>query len=380
MASALKPPKNAIVSRWDVLLSNFTPYTRDLRHVTAVVPRLWKKQRFSFYEPKYKDVKPKDRIKWWNIVPGDEVRLRGDPEGMVRQVSSVNRFTNRVFLRTEKDHADNAGPPRGKNVHYSKCQLLVGRFRFPPAEGSTEPQTLPVFASRLGTSAPFWHPLARRFQWERFAIATQPRLPDYSPGSETRIPIPWPKAIKPAPVAPSPYDTTADAVNEITYRPPVLPQSIDDAASVSDAVPSEQEYIRSLAKRSAFDPAAPVEIYVHRELTNPHSRAKKQERWKIFQMQTKSLLQEMIQEEYKNLMGRTHRDARAEAIWKWRNKLAEDRKAEMKRRWVNRGAETRLMQRRARKAKKAERMRNKLRNLVLPIQPNQILPGQARPE
>lgn len=145
-------------------------------------------------------------------------------------------------------------------------------------------------------------------------------------------------------------------------------------------VPSEQEYIKSLAKRSAFDPAAPVEIYVHRELTNPHSRAKKQQRWQAYQLYRRSLLQHMIQEEYKNLMGRTRRAARAEATWKWREKLIEERKTEMKRRWVNRGAETRLQQRRVRKTKKAERLRNKLRNLVLPDAPNQVIPGRPRAE
>ena len=180
--------------------------------------------------------------------------------------------------------------------------------------------------------------------------------------------------------AATPYDTTAKAVEEITYRPPTLPESLDDLPSATAQVPSEQEYIKSLAKRSAFDPAVPVEIYVHRELTNPHSRAKKQARWQAFRLHKRSILEHMIQEEYKNLMGRTRREARAEATWKWRNKLIEERKAEMKRRWVNRGAEARLQQRRVRKTKKQERLRKKLQNLVLADAPNQVIPGQPRAE
>ena len=46
-----------------------------------------------------KSVKPKDRIKWWNIVPGDQVRLLGDTEGTIHEVLSINRLSNRVFLK-----------------------------------------------------------------------------------------------------------------------------------------------------------------------------------------------------------------------------------------------------------------------------------------
>lgn len=119
-----------------------------------------------------------------------------------------------------------------------------------------------------------------------------------------------------------------------------------------------------------------MEIYVHRELTNPHSRAKKQERWQARQLYKRSLLRHMVREEYKNLNGRTKRDARADATWKCRNRLIEERKAEVKRRWVNRGAEANLLNRRARRAKKAERLQKKLRNLTLDEAPNQAVPGR----
>jgi hypothetical protein len=171
-------------------------------------------------------------------------------------------------------------------------------------------------------------------------------------------------------------------VEECTYVPPTVPISLPlDVSQLETALPQvtpEKEYIQSLFKRSAFDAAAPVEIYVGRELSNPHSRAKKQQRWQAFELYKRSLLDAMIKEEYKNLNGRTRKDARAEATFRWRQRLEAERKAEMKRRWVNRGAEARLVGRRARKAKKMERLRRKLRDLVLMPAPNQVIPAAAR--
>ena len=75
-----------------------TPWTKDLRHVTAVIPRSWARP-VNGVGSKVKSVKPKDRIKWWNIIPGDQVRLRGDPEGAVHEVRKINKLTNRVFIK-----------------------------------------------------------------------------------------------------------------------------------------------------------------------------------------------------------------------------------------------------------------------------------------
>ena len=51
-----------------------------------------------------------------------------------------------------------------------------------------------VFAQRLGTSQPFWNPLFRRFEWERFATRTVPVIPHLR---GDRITIPWPNPEKP---------------------------------------------------------------------------------------------------------------------------------------------------------------------------------------
>ena len=97
----MRPQALPHVSRIQVLLSEISPWTRDLRHVKAVIPRLWNKQRVSFLLPKFKDVKPKDRIKWWNIVPGDQVRVAGDPDGHIHEVRGINKFSNRVYLNMQ---------------------------------------------------------------------------------------------------------------------------------------------------------------------------------------------------------------------------------------------------------------------------------------
>ena len=169
-----------------------------------------------------------------------------------------------------------------------------------------------------------------------------------------------------------------DVVNEVTYTPPPLPSTL---LSPAPRVPSEHEYITSLSKpeKVALPKEAPVEVYLLKELSNPHARAKKQARWQAFKARTKALLEEYIQAEYANLAGRTRREARAEATWKWQQRLAQDRKEELKRRWRNRGAEARLERKAKRKARKMAKRDEKLRNLVLADEPNQVVPPSSKP-
>ncbi len=37
----------------------------------------------------------------------------------------------------------------GQGVHYSRCQLFIGKHQFPPEEGGTEPRVLPYVSSVL---------------------------------------------------------------------------------------------------------------------------------------------------------------------------------------------------------------------------------------
>lgn len=183
----------------------------------------------------------------------------------------------------------------------------------------------------------------------------------------------WTQLVNHWPCQATSYDTQLSTVTEITYVPPPLPS---DELAVPPEAPSEQEYIKALAKRAEIPGSLPLEVHVHKELTNPHSRAKKQQRWQAYQLYKRSLLQQMIQAEYKNLQGRTRRDARAEATFKCRQRLEDERKAEVRRRWSNRGQEANLEGKRERKARKSERMDRKLRDLVLQAAPNQVIPGK----
>lgn len=330
-------------------------------------------------QPVPKDTKPKDRIKHWNIVPGDFVKIRGETNGPVHEVHRVNKLSNRVILKREINKAGyvpEAGRQSGFSVPYSKCQLLVGKYEYPPEGDETEPKLKNVFASRLTTSMPYYYRKGGYWIWRRYAVNTIPRLPNYTAKTHVSIRIPWPKrspVTKPEPTA---YDTTEDAVLEVTYTPPTLPDSFLHPTS---RIPSEQEYINSLAdpERTFFSASAPIEVHLQKELSNPHSRAKKQARWQAFQAHQKALLQEYIDAEHANLDGRTKQVADADATWRWQQRLLKDRRAELARRWRNRGGEARLQRKRQRKLRKLEKREEKLRNLVLAEAKNQILPQTA---
>jgi len=170
-----------------------------------------------------------------------------------------------------------------------------------------------------------------------------------------------------------PYDTPEGIVAEVTYTPPALPANPKVPARPP---PSEQAYIDYLSSptSSSFDPADPVEVNLVKEVSNPHSRAKKQRRWQERQRSEKALLEEYVKAELKDLQGRTRREARAEAAFKWKQRIEADRKAELKKRWQLRGQETKLLRKRARAAKKEAKRNQKLADLVLEQGPNQVVP------
>ncbi|EMD41089.1 hypothetical protein CERSUDRAFT_111663 [Gelatoporia subvermispora B] len=358
------------------LLPTHHRWTKDFLHL-LLVPRFVAQRKGA--KAIAKPTKPKDRIKYWNIVPGDQVRLLGDKEGGIHEVHMINRFSNRVFLKRENVSADQSAnsDPRKQNVSrqvpYSRCQLFCGNFLFPPAKGETEPQRLPVFATRLSTSKPFWHPILHRFEWKRYAVGTIPKIPGSTGLPEDRLHIPWPKPNGPRRVDPSSYDTLKDVVTEVTYTPPALPSTLDAPVP---SPPSEQWYITTLRAPHAaeYDPSVPVEVHVAKELTNPHSRAKKQARWQAYQEYRRRLLTEMVKAELRDLQGRTRGIARAEATHKWKLRLEDERKAEVLRRWRHRGDEARLLRKKERKARRERKEDARLRNLVLEDAPNQVVP------
>jgi hypothetical protein len=77
--------------------------TRNFKHLWSIHKRVlvaWNKEDADKNLPigKWKLVAPKDRIKWWNIVPGDQVRVIGLESEGVHVVHAINRFANMVTL------------------------------------------------------------------------------------------------------------------------------------------------------------------------------------------------------------------------------------------------------------------------------------------
>jgi len=352
--------KNEVLQAWTT-----NPYTKTFRHLLPYNRHL--ERRKTFRDPIIKSAKPKDRIKYWNLVPGDQVRIRGEETKTIYEVLSINKLSNQIRLKVPSSGEKAVA----KKVQYANLQLLVGHHAFPPKEGTSEPITAPVFATRMSTSTPTWNPIFKRWEWQRFAVNTIPRLSGPSPLD--RINIPWP--------VPTPrnrgdaglYDTPGDVVAEVTYTPPPLPADTNVPAR---APPSEQAYIDYLSSptSSSFDPADPVEVNLVREVSNPHSRAKKQRRWQERQRHEQTLLEEYVKAELKDLQGRTRREARAEASFKWKQRIEVDRKAELKRRWQLRGQEAKLLRKRTRAAKKEAKRNQKLADLTLEQGMNQVIP------
>jgi len=142
---------------------------------------------------------------------------------------------------------------------------------------------------------------------------------------------------------------------------------------------TEKAYLRTLFNPSAvpFDTSAPMEVHLTKELSNPHSRAKKQARWQAATKRKSTLFKKFIAQELTNLNGRSIRDARAEAAFKYRQKLEEERKAEKKRRWLTKVRGAKMDRNSRRKARKAEKQKEKLSQLVLKDAPNQFIPGKS---
>ena len=165
----------------------------------------------------------------------------------------------------------------------------------------------------------------------------------------------------------------------ITYKPFALPSAEPSVAALEPEVKSEGGYIESVLdpQNRAYDATAPMELHLQKELSNPHSRAKKQARWQAAFVRRRELLAQYVREELKDLKGRTRREARAEAVWKWREWLAADRREEKKMRWIHRGGEAALLRRKARRARKERKLDERLRNLVLKGAPNQVIPTDA---
>jgi len=278
-------------------------------------------------------------------------------------------------------------PRYSKSVHYSNVQLYVGDYEFPskPDSGSETPEIVPVFATRMSTTKATYMSSTRRWIWNRYAASTSPALPQ-APGiapRKNRIRVDWPKTIpRAAPTQEFEYDTPEGAVKDITYTPcpPTLAHLYPSAIPYTrpDAIAVQDAYILSLHSPSShpYNPAVPMEQYLFRELSNPHSRAKKQQRW-----QARLAAREEVRDDFINTavtnsktQGQTRAEAKREGEFKWKVHDRQVDKLRNQERFVVRGAQERIDRREKRRARKAVRKDVALRNLILAPAPNQFIP------
>ncbi|THV05388.1 hypothetical protein K435DRAFT_849954 [Dendrothele bispora CBS 962.96] len=353
-----------------------SPSTKHFRHLLPVNKHLKRLLKFPHFEAFSKKVVPeKDRIKYWNVVPGDQVRIRGDRNSTLHEVVAINKFRNRVFVRnTQSQTADQTGRPKHKNYHYSRCQLFLGEYELPSTTGESVTRNVPVFAKRLGTTSPVWNTYLHRYQWTRFARKTVPVLPDLG----EKIDIPWPKHEPRLHAEATIYDTSKEEVAKVTYKPPPFSPTLK---GLIPKLPTERQFLRAVFNphHTPFygDAQPPVEMFLSKELSNPHSRAKKQERWQQYKVYKKDLLKQYIDTEIKANPTRLHSELKAEAEFKWKQKLEEEKSQKRKERWVASGYADRMQTRVRRKARKAEKERQRLTELTLEEAPNQVIPKET---
>lgn len=75
--------------------------TRDFKHLLSPTKLHGYASSVLVREPR-PGVRQHDRIKHWNIVPGDKVRIINGPyadKNAVREVASVNKLTNKVYIK-----------------------------------------------------------------------------------------------------------------------------------------------------------------------------------------------------------------------------------------------------------------------------------------
>lgn len=339
-----------------------------------IVPRHWTR-RVTFNDPTVKAVPMRDRIKYWNIVPGDKVCVFGDKTNTIHEVMSVNKITNQVFMKDATTGPGGATDSRAKSlsVNYNRCRLYLGEHEFPSKENPTVMEHRPVCASRLRTGAHSWR--GGICTWPRYAVTTIPALPTGKLQEPRRIP--WPRYVAPKAPNPTEYETEPDIISEITYTPPPVRVG-KNITSMPLAPAPEKEYIRRLwAGQTQHDSTLLMEMHMTEELASEHSRAKRQKRWKARKVAEKALLMDLIRHERKFGRHKSKKGAEVVALQKWKVQLHEEKKAEKKRRLIQSGVVAQRDGRRAKKVKKAAKRLEALRTLVLKEGPNQVLPLSA---
>lgn len=175
------------------------------------------------------------------------------------------------------------------------------------------------------------------------------------------------------------YDTSAEDVARVTYQLPEF--NVGANVNLVPRQIEEREYLDTIYNPHLgldYDASLPVEIFLEEELANPHSRAKKLERYHKYQANIKLLLKRITAQELKHLDGRTVRQAKADAAFKWREQVNEERSKKKKTRWMHTAQVQKWERKTNSRTKKEERQRRRLAELVLADEPNQVIPSGLR--
>ena len=99
---------------------------------------------------------------------------------------------------------------------------------------------------------------------------------------------------------------------KVTYKPPPFSPTLK---GLMPRLPTEQQFLRAIfnPRHTPFygDAQPPVEMFLTKELSNPHSRAKKQKRWQQYKVYKKNLLKEYTDAEIKANPTRLHSELKA---------------------------------------------------------------------
>jgi len=347
---------------------------------------------------------PRDRIKFWNVHVGDKVGIfRGnykpkEQRDRVFEVHDVDKKRNWVEIKDLPSKSRTLTAKSLARVHYSNVGLYMGKFPVAnKVDGAVVTEEKDVFATRLITTEPKWDPWRGHFTWRRFAASTWPVIAGYEKqpygkrrrarssllGRSALVEIPWPVQKRwQAPESSPELDTLAEDVEASTWEPATKGMVELGALEATSFPPSSNDVERAYL-RASLDPALwaqlpsdlPVEVFLIRELANPHSRAKKQARWQERLAAEDALRTEIIHEEMKDLSGRKRAVARREAIFRWKARVEGEKKQRTQAAWVKRGGPEDQARNEKQSEKRAARKERKLRELVLPsgVQ-NQVIP------
>lgn len=169
------------------------------------------------------------------------------------------------------------------------------------------------------------------------------------------------------------YDATHDVVAQITYQLPKFSPSIDGSLSRT----SEDAFLASIVNthlRESIEEGTPVETFLHKELANPYSKAKKLRRFREYKIRTQTLLKQMLDHEFKNVNGRNPQEVRAEVMFKWRAQLKAEKDERKQMRWKHKAEMANLERKAVRKARKEVQQRRRLTEMVLEEGSNQVTP------